>query len=66
MLAGRLEHDRSQYGVSDKTSSVLRRGIHRLEKGILSRPRRDIFALGYIRETFAFYERAVEALRQRK
>ena len=61
VLAGRLEHDRSQYGTSTKTSSVLRRGIHRLEKGILSRPRRDIFALGYIQNTFDFYERAVES-----
>lgn len=61
VLAGRLAHDQSQYGEAPSTSSVLRRGIHRLEKGILSRPRRDIFALGYIRETFSFYERAIHA-----
>lgn len=60
VLSGRLAHDRSLEGES-KTSSVLRRGIHRLEKGILSKPRRDIFAVHYIRETVDFYERAVQA-----
>ena len=61
VLVGRLEHDQSQSGESVETSSVLRRGTHRLEKGILSRPRRDIFAVSYIRETVGFYERAVQA-----
>lgn len=60
VLSGRLAHDRSQEEEA-KTSSVLRRGIHRLEKGILSKPRRDIFAVGYIRETVDFYERAVQS-----
>jgi len=60
VLAGRQAHDRSQDGTAE-TSSVLRRGIHRLEKGILSKPRRDIFAVGYIRDTVDFYERAVQA-----
>lgn len=58
VLAGRLAHERS-HKAAGNTSSILRRGIHRLEKGILSRPRRSIFALGYIRQTFAFYEQAV-------
>ncbi len=60
VLAGRLAHDRSQEETAE-TSSVLRRGIHRLEKGILSKPRRDIFAVHYIRETVDFYERAVRS-----
>lgn len=60
VLAGRLAHDRSQEGAAE-TSSVLRRGIHRLEKGILSKPRRTVFALSYIRKTVRFYERAVRA-----
>jgi nitroreductase len=59
VLVGRLRHEQST-GAPGNTSAVLRRGIHRLEKGILSRPRRDIFALGYIRETFEFYQRAVQ------
>lgn len=34
----------------------LRRNIHRLEKGILMQPRRDVFARDYIEETVEFYE----------
>jgi nitroreductase len=61
VLAGRLEHDESQSGDRAQTLSILRRGIHRLEKGILSKPRRDIFAVGYIQETVDFYEYAVQS-----
>lgn len=34
---------------------LLRRNIHRLEKGLISQPRRDIFALNYILETVESY-----------
>lgn len=37
----------------------LRRNVHRLEKGILMRPRRDAFARDYILETVEFYRDAV-------
>lgn len=37
----------------------LRRNVHRLEKGILMRPRRDAFARDYILETVDFYAFAV-------
>lgn len=40
----------------------LRRNIHRLEKGILMRPRREVFALDYLVETVEFYECAVNHL----
>ena len=36
---------------TQRTQYSLRRNIHRLEKGLLMKPRRDIFALGYITET---------------
>lgn len=39
----------------------LRRNIHRLEKGLLMRPRRNIFAVDYITETFHSYEKVLEA-----
>ena len=39
---------------------LLRRNIHLLEKGFLSRPRRDVFALDYIQETVACYGRALQ------
>ena len=54
ILAGRIKF---QIEADDppETSAQLRRGVHRLEKGLLMRPRRDIFALDYIRETFGTY-----------
>jgi len=43
-----------------RTSHVeLRRNVHRLEKGILMRPRRDAFAKDYILETVEFYLNAL-------
>lgn len=41
------------------THVELRRNVHRLEKGILMRPRRDAFARDYILETVEFYAMAV-------
>ena len=56
---GRLKHVKearnpvgSQY--------ILRRNIHLLEKGLLMRPRGEVFALDYIQETVACYGRALE------
>lgn len=43
-----------------KTHIELRRNIHRLEKGIIMRPRRDIFARDYIGETMDFYEQSIQ------
>lgn len=40
--------------------SELRRNTHRLEKGLLMRPRRSIFAKDYIGETVEFFENAIE------
>jgi len=40
----------------------LRRNIHRLEKGLIMRPRRDVFAGSYILETVESYKKAVDAL----
>lgn len=36
----------------------LRRNIHRIEKGLVMRPRRPVFAVDYIEETAAAYSRA--------
>jgi len=43
----------------DVNRFLLRRNTHRLEKGLLMRPRRDVFALGYIEETIDAYERSM-------
>jgi len=40
----------------------LRRNIHRLEKGLIMRPRRDVFAGNYILETVESYKKAIDAL----
>lgn len=70
-ILGLLTFNREQYAVlkarrnyyrnynKDRSSSVeLRRNIHRLEKGMIMRPRRSIFAKDYIGETVEYYERA--------
>lgn len=41
--------------VPEGSSALLRRNIHRLEKGLIARPRREVFALDYIEETVAVY-----------
>lgn len=58
MLVGKLRfHEISKQ--PKESSSRLRRNIHRLEKGILSRPRRDVFGLDYIEETIQCYSAAL-------
>lgn len=59
VLRGRRNYYRNKN--RDRVSRVeLRRNIHRLEKGIIMMPRRDIFARDYITETLDFYARAVD------
>lgn len=48
----------SQSGVQSQSSALLRRNIHRLEKGLIMQPRRDVFATDYIIETVQAYCRA--------
>ncbi|MDE3271225.1 nitroreductase family protein [Pseudoalteromonas sp. G4] len=48
-------------GIQNGTSSLLRRNIHRLEKGLIMEPRRDFFALDYILETVDVYLLASES-----
>ena len=40
---------------SSNSSFLLRRNIHRLEKGLIMRPRRSVFAVDYIKETVDQY-----------
>ncbi|MAM54160.1 nitroreductase family protein [Microbacterium sp. UBA3394] len=58
VLRGRRDYYRNKH--RDRLSHVeLRRNVHRLEKGLIMRPRRDVFARDYITETIEFYEEAV-------
>ena len=60
VLQGRLAYARSlkQIGVS---CVLLRRNIHRLEKGLIMQPRRKIFAEDYIGETVNCYLNALNS-----
>lgn len=56
VLFGKYKY--SQLIESDENSSyLLRRNIHRLEKGLLMKPRKDIFATAYIGETVDSYKK---------
>lgn len=64
VLYGRTKYDENARRQEEADDfSLLRRNTHRLEKGILMQPRRDVFALGYIKETVKAYSERVRALR---
>ncbi|WP_306520523.1 nitroreductase family protein [Rheinheimera sp.] len=54
VLKGRLAYQQ-QLAQSRDSSILLRRNIHRLEKGLIMQPRRAVFAEDYITETVAEY-----------
>ncbi|HID98829.1 MAG TPA: nitroreductase family protein [Thiotrichaceae bacterium] len=58
VLKGRLSYWNTNT-VDLESHPLLRRNIHRLEKGLIMRPRRNIFAEKYIGETVECYERAL-------
>ncbi len=57
VLRGRRNYYRNK-NRNRLTYVELRRNIHRLEKGLIMRPRRAVFAKDYLTETVEFYERA--------
>ena len=57
VLRGRLAYDHSLKDLG-QSSPMLRRNIHRLEKGLIMRPRRLIFAEEFILETVRGYKAA--------
>ena len=60
VLAGRLAYERG-LRASLRSSPLLRRNVHRLEKGLVMRPRQAVFAEDYIEETVAELGRLVAA-----
>lgn len=52
VLAGRLAYERG-LDAAAQSSPLLRRNVHRLEKGLVMRPRQPVFAEDYIGETVA-------------
>ena len=57
VLAGRAQYIR-ELSELRSTSALLRRNTHRLEKGLIMRPRRAVFGANYIAETVTIFRRA--------
>ncbi|MGQ4276496.1 nitroreductase family protein [Pseudidiomarina sp. E22-M8] len=60
VLRGRIAYWRSLKTI-EATCALLRRNTHRLEKGLIMRPRRDSFAAEYIMETVNCFRDAANA-----
>ncbi|KVX03516.1 hypothetical protein AWJ07_02870 [Shewanella frigidimarina] len=58
ILLGRLQYQRSLNNI-EHSSVLLRRNIHRLEKGLIMVPRKPVFATSFIAETVNVYALAV-------
>ncbi len=59
VLRGRLRYGEDLKG-GGTSSPLLRRNTHRLEKGLIMKPRRPVFAEGFILETVQAFNRARE------
>lgn len=60
VLKGRKAYYESLKDIGE-TCALLRRNTHRLEKGLIMRPRRSVFAEGFIQETVDCYKDAVNS-----
>ena len=58
VLKGRLAF-RYQQGLQGSSHTLLRRNIHRIEKGLIMRPRKPVFAVDYIEQTIEAFTAAV-------
>ena len=59
VLAGKAQYQKSLKDIGE-SSVLLRRNIHRIEKGLIMQPRREVFAESFIGETVLIYERAIK------
>jgi len=59
VLSGKSAYQQSLKDIGE-TSVLLRRNVHRIEKGLIMQPRRDVFAEQFIGETVKIYQRAIE------
>jgi nitroreductase len=59
VLSGRLAY-RNKEGIQAVSSALLRRNIHRLEKGLCMRPRRDVFAADFILDTVECFSTCID------
>lgn len=61
-LSGRSRFNSGFGGVCD-SSSILRRAVHRIEKGLIARPRRSVFATDYILAAVEAYAEKLKDLK---
>lgn len=59
VLKGRIKYYESLKNIED-SCVLLRRNIHRLEKGLIMKPRRDVFGNAFIGETVNSFRLAIE------
>lgn len=60
--AGKAEYYRNIARQNSRTMVGLRRNVHRLEKALIMKPRRDVFAKDYILETVEWYKAVVDKM----
>lgn len=60
VLKGRLAYEKSLQDIGE-SCALIRRNTHRIEKGLIMRPRRSVFAEGFIQETVECYRNAVDS-----
>jgi nitroreductase len=56
VLKGRISYEKMHRAYDRESSALLRRNVHRLEKGLIMQPRRESFADGYIYQTIVAFE----------
>ncbi len=56
VLTGKVNHLK-ELNINKANIFTLIRNTHRIEKGLLMRPRRDVFALNFIAETIEVFEK---------
>lgn len=59
VIAGHLSFAENKLG-KEPVNYFLRRAIHRLEKGLIMEPRRDVFATDYIEDTVVAYQNSLD------
>ncbi len=64
VMAGKKGYYQNLEG-ADRSNTLLRRNTHRLEKGLLMQPRRDVFAENYIVETVKTYVQTQQRFNER-
>src|SRR5690554_8209399 len=60
VLRGRKAYHDSLKDIGE-SCALLRRNTHRLEKGLIMKPRREVFAQGFIGETVDCYKNAMQS-----